>query len=194
MKSTSLTERVKIWDKFANEPVDQHAIKLEFFRRVYQKNPPFRYKVRVTPKNRAKIPPMVRNHYKKPVHLLPSLRDVLRVAVVENQIKQEKQQNSICELCNNDKTECSCNLDVKMEEEKVSLVSGSVQKVRKNENFSVEKERSVNGFLNNECVNGSFYNDPMVLKKEGCDGEFSNFSLIFFRVILCSMKILKNLG
>lgn len=74
-------ERVKLWDKYTG-PVDQEAIKLEFFRKISRKNPPFRVKVRLPRRNRALIPPMVKYHYEKPAKLLPSLRDVLRVESV----------------------------------------------------------------------------------------------------------------
>lgn len=76
-----MTERVKLWDKFT-APVDQEAIKLEFFRKIQRKNPPFRIKVRLPPRNRVLVPPMVKDHYRKPVQLLPSLRDVLRLETV----------------------------------------------------------------------------------------------------------------
>ena len=54
--STSLTERLKMWNKYARAPVHQEAVRLEFFRKVrtsklYQKSnvsrvtrpPNFRY-------------------------------------------------------------------------------------------------------------------------------------------------------
>ncbi|XP_045468842.1 PHD finger protein 12 [Harmonia axyridis] len=175
LKSTSLTERIKIWDKFATEPLDQHAVKIEFFRRVNQKNPPFRFKTRLCPKNKAKIPEMVKNHYKKPVNLLPSLRDVLRVSIVENEkqlnvlfeTKNEKESVLNCGICKNNKTQCSCNVDIKVEEDKVALVSDNVQNVQRTEGYSVEKERSVNGFLKYDSINGSFYDE--IVKKEYCD-------------------------
>lgn len=43
LTSVSLCERVELWDKYA-APVDQNAIKLEFFRKIQRKNPPFRVK------------------------------------------------------------------------------------------------------------------------------------------------------
>ena len=32
--STSLTERLRLWDKYARAPVNQEAVRLEFFRKV----------------------------------------------------------------------------------------------------------------------------------------------------------------
>lgn len=54
LTSHSLTERVKLWDKFT-VPVDQDAIRLKFFQRVHRKNPPFRYKVRRALRSRIRV-------------------------------------------------------------------------------------------------------------------------------------------
>lgn len=83
LTSISASERNRIWDKY-NGPIDQDAIKLEFFRRINRKNPPFRIKIRLPPPKKVAVPPMVKHHYKNPVQLLPSLRDVLRLNTVEN--------------------------------------------------------------------------------------------------------------
>ncbi|XP_076253817.1 uncharacterized protein LOC143192376 isoform X2 [Rhynchophorus ferrugineus] len=92
LTSVSLCERIKLWDKFST-PVDQDTIKLEFFRKIHRKNPPFRIK-RILPKSpKVQVPEMVKYHYKKPVHLLPSLKDVLRI---ENVCKK-KWIKQICE-------------------------------------------------------------------------------------------------
>lgn len=79
----SATERIRLWDKFSG-PVDQDAIKTQFIRKVHCKNPPFRVKVRLNSRKKASIPGMVRQHYKNPVPLLPSLKDVLRLETVAN--------------------------------------------------------------------------------------------------------------
>ncbi|GJQ79748.1 hypothetical protein Trydic_g23225 [Trypoxylus dichotomus] len=83
LTSVSASERNRLWDKF-NGPVDQDTIKLEFFRKVNRKNPPFRVKVRLGPPKKVIVPPMVKHHYNNPVQLLPSLRDVLRLNTVQN--------------------------------------------------------------------------------------------------------------
>lgn len=87
LTSISATERVKLWDKFTG-PVDQDAIKMEFFRKIHRQNPPFRIKVKMPPRHRVLVPPMVKYHYKYPVDLLPSLRDVIRYDTVVNQLSQ----------------------------------------------------------------------------------------------------------
>lgn len=99
LTSISATERVKLWDRFTG-PIDQDAVKLEFFRKIHRENPPFRYKVRLAPRNRSKIPPMVQYHYKKPTQLLPSLRDALRLhAFYENQKTEIKEEPLEAEEC-----------------------------------------------------------------------------------------------
>lgn len=59
---------------------------MEFFRKVHNKNPPFRLKVKTNPRDRAEIPPMILYHYENPPTLLPSLKQVLRC---ENVYKRE---------------------------------------------------------------------------------------------------------
>lgn len=81
VSSVSATERIKLWNRFAG-PVDQESVKAEFFRKVHNKNPPFRFKVKTLPREAIQIPPMIEYHYKNPPSLLPSLRDVLRCEAV----------------------------------------------------------------------------------------------------------------
>lgn len=87
LTSVSATERIKLWDKFTG-PVDQDAVRLEFFRKIHSKNPPFRFKVKLAPRNKVKVPEMVKFHYRKPVKLLPSLRDVLRLEYVLKNVEK----------------------------------------------------------------------------------------------------------
>lgn len=81
VSSVSATERIKLWNRFAG-PVDQESVKSEFFRKVHNKNPPFRFKVKTGAREAIQIPPMIEYHYKNPPSLLPSLRDVLRCEAV----------------------------------------------------------------------------------------------------------------
>lgn len=78
LQSSSSTERVKLWNKF-NTKVDHEVVKLEFFRKVHNKNPPFRVKSKLKPKSAVEIPEIVEYHYKNPPKLLPSHRDILRL-------------------------------------------------------------------------------------------------------------------
>ncbi|KAG8227865.1 hypothetical protein J437_LFUL008658 [Ladona fulva] len=83
LTSCSVTERVKLWDKYSG-PLDQDAIKLDFFRRAHRKNPPYRIKVRLGQKGRVQVPQAVKDHYKCPPPLLPLERD-LRLQVLASQ-------------------------------------------------------------------------------------------------------------
>lgn len=80
--SISATERVRLWDKFS-QPFDHEAVKMDFFRRVHKKNPPFRIKIPVKSRDTIEIPPMVKYHYENPPPLLPSLRETLRYDIVK---------------------------------------------------------------------------------------------------------------
>ncbi|XP_004524939.1 PHD finger protein 12 [Ceratitis capitata] len=82
VNSISATERVRLWDKFA-QPFDHETVKMEFFRRVHMRNPPFRIKVQRKSRETIEIPPMVKYHYENPPPLLPSLRETLRYDIVK---------------------------------------------------------------------------------------------------------------
>ncbi|KNC26245.1 hypothetical protein FF38_08926 [Lucilia cuprina] len=82
LTSISATERVRLWDKFA-QPFDHEAVKMDFFRRVHMKNPPFRIKMPIKSRETIEIPPMVKYHYENPPPLLPSLRETLRYDIVK---------------------------------------------------------------------------------------------------------------
>ncbi|KAK6640697.1 hypothetical protein RUM44_012394 [Polyplax serrata] len=83
LTSVSLTERVKLWEKYAG-PIDQDAVKLEFIRKVRRKNPPFRFKVKLPPRNKIRVPEAIKQQYACPQPLVPSLKDVLRVEKISS--------------------------------------------------------------------------------------------------------------
>ncbi|XP_071448846.1 PHD finger protein 12 [Hetaerina americana] len=83
LTSCSVTERVKLWDKYSG-PLDQDTIKLDFFRRAHRKNPPYRIKVRLGQQGRVKVPQSVKDHYKCPPPLLPLERD-LRLQILASE-------------------------------------------------------------------------------------------------------------
>ncbi|KAJ8680887.1 hypothetical protein QAD02_016674 [Eretmocerus hayati] len=66
LTSCSATERVKLWDKFAHQSIDQDAVKLQFLRKAHAVNPPFRIKVKHNLKGRVKVPAIVKHHYANP--------------------------------------------------------------------------------------------------------------------------------
>lgn len=70
---------MKIWDQYGTEPIDHEVIKLQFFRKVHNKNPPFRTKLKPKPRDEVEIPEIIRYQYENPPSMLPSLRDVQRV-------------------------------------------------------------------------------------------------------------------
>ncbi|KAK9892454.1 hypothetical protein WA026_019906 [Henosepilachna vigintioctopunctata] len=183
LTSTSLTERVKLWDKFAGASLDQNAIKLEFFRKVNRKNPPFRVKIRLGEKNKAKIPEMVKSHYCKPVHLLPSLRDVLRITSLTNEkysyYRNGTSKESIngyekrdhcfaCKECKDKNIMCTCKFNAEVKEEgNKTLVEDGIYQSQTSENNISAKEHLLNGYVKNEYINGNLYDD--VVKKEVFD-------------------------
>jgi hypothetical protein len=79
VSSISATERMKIWDQYGTDQIDHEVVKLQFFRKVHMKNPPFRTKLKPKPRNEVEVPEIVRHHYENPPSLLPSLRDVMRI-------------------------------------------------------------------------------------------------------------------
>lgn len=70
LTSHSLSERVKLWDKF-NAPVDQDAVRLSFLQRCHRQNPPFRFKVKRALRSRIRVPLSVQQQYLDPPELLP---------------------------------------------------------------------------------------------------------------------------
>jgi hypothetical protein len=69
LTSCAATERVKLWDKFAHQRIDQHAVKLQFLRKAHSINPPFRIKIKHNQKCRVKVPSSVKFHYANPPEL-----------------------------------------------------------------------------------------------------------------------------
>lgn len=121
---------------------------MEFFRTVHRTNPPFKMKVRRELKQRAKIPEMVRHHYKNPIELLPTLRDVLRIEVDGDDIKSED---------GGDPLDID---DIKEEHSEMISVSECVT----NEDGVRIREDDTNCTLNGFVKNGGDFND--VIKKE----------------------------
>lgn len=70
---------MKVWDQYGNDPIDHEVVKLQFFRKVHMKNPPFRTKLKPKPRDEVEVPDVIRYHYENPPSLLPSLRDVMRI-------------------------------------------------------------------------------------------------------------------
>lgn len=69
LRSCNATERIKLWDQFATRRIDPQAVKLEFLRKTYSPNPPFRVKLTVNGRAKVKVPEIVKCHYAKPTEL-----------------------------------------------------------------------------------------------------------------------------
>lgn len=69
LNSCKATARMKLWDQFATRRIDQHAVKLEFLRKAYAANPPFRVKFSIGGRPRVKVPHTVKYHYANPPEL-----------------------------------------------------------------------------------------------------------------------------
>ncbi|WAR02474.1 PHF12-like protein [Mya arenaria] len=71
LKSTLLTERIKLWDHY-NDRINQHTVKMNFLKKVHRRHPPFRLKHRHPQRKAASIPSAIQEFYQQPVELLPS--------------------------------------------------------------------------------------------------------------------------
>ncbi|XP_035211404.1 PHD finger protein 12-like [Stegodyphus dumicola] len=74
LTSVSLSERVKLWDKFSC-PVSQDAVKLHFLNKVNKRNPPFRRKLKLPSRKNIVVPNAVAEHYSCPPLLLPRVTE-----------------------------------------------------------------------------------------------------------------------
>ncbi|XP_045172555.2 PHD finger protein 12-like [Mercenaria mercenaria] len=70
LKTTMITERVKLWDKY-NDRVNQHSVKMGFMKKVHRRDPPFRLKYRHPRRKAAQIPQSIKDYYQYPSDLLP---------------------------------------------------------------------------------------------------------------------------
>ncbi|KAK3085048.1 hypothetical protein FSP39_023477, partial [Pinctada imbricata] len=70
LKSLSLTERVKLWDRF-NQRVNQNTVKVNFISKVHRQNPLFRIKVQHPMRKTIAVPDAIKMHYHHPPPMLP---------------------------------------------------------------------------------------------------------------------------
>ena len=73
LSSTSATERVRLWEEHARQPVDSHAVKLQFLRRCHRakKNRHFSRRLPIKAGRQAVVPGYVKAAYKEPVDKIP---------------------------------------------------------------------------------------------------------------------------
>lgn len=69
--SCRVTQRMKLWDEYVNQPLDQCAIKLDFTRKTRTVNPSFRAKLITKGRSRVKVPSSIKFYYKNPVQVSP---------------------------------------------------------------------------------------------------------------------------
>ena len=73
LTSTSATERVKLWDRFARQPLDSHGVKLQFLRRCQRaKSRVAGRRLPARARHGARVPGGVKAAYREPSTLLPS--------------------------------------------------------------------------------------------------------------------------
>lgn len=66
VKSTSLTERMSLWNKYARKPVDTDTVRLNFFRKVRSGKLYQKCRVKVPSEFRVKVPAFIKYQYKNP--------------------------------------------------------------------------------------------------------------------------------
>ena len=142
LTSCAATERLKLWDKFAHQQIDQHAVKLQFLRKAHSMNPPFRIKVKQHLKSRIRVPPIIKYHYANPPELdLCNLyrTNSLIYPTASKQLCTDDSKNECEEIQEEKKTE---NNDVvKPEIEEIGAKDNGVLSSKK-ENEEVEKVQS----------------------------------------------------
>ena len=78
LQTTSVTERVELWDKYARQPIDTNAVKLQFMKRCQREKRDEKYrrrKVTVSDSRKVAVPQFVVSQYHRPPALLSGGRD-----------------------------------------------------------------------------------------------------------------------
>ena len=78
LQTTSVTERVELWDKYARQPLDTNAVKLEFMKRCQREKRNEKYRRRrltVSDSRKVAVPQFVVSQYRRPPALLSGGRD-----------------------------------------------------------------------------------------------------------------------
>lgn len=146
LTSCRVTERIKLWDKYANQRIDQHAVKLDFLRKARAANPLFRTKVRLEGRPRIKVPSIIKYHYENPskldsIHfnqntvILPVRNTVNRDEQCTNS-EQTDNSKDHCEL--EDKIETN-QVKIKIEKNDVTADDESNQEKRPDANECTDK-------------------------------------------------------
>ncbi|XP_070525542.1 PHD finger protein 12 isoform X2 [Cardiocondyla obscurior] len=167
LTSCRVTERIKLWDKYANQQIDQHAVKLDFLRKARAANPLFRTKVRLEGRPRIKVPYSVKFHYENPPHIDPTHTYQNSLILPVRNIADEKiQQIDVEKACNKgncveDRKETEKSEEVKIKKETCDATvdgASNQQKVSDvNEHMSKTENETVTDSSNKEYSKCKFY-------------------------------------
>ncbi|EFN85607.1 PHD finger protein 12 [Harpegnathos saltator] len=147
LTSCRVTERIKLWDKYANQRIDQHAVKLDFLRKARAANPLFRTKVRLEGRPRIKVPSSIKYHYENPSKLDSIyFNQNIVIRPVKNTASRDEQYTNSNKIESN---KDNCGLEDKRTEESSQVEIKTEEKnVTTNRESNQEKESDVN-----ECTN-----------------------------------------
>ena len=73
LQTTSVTERVELWDKYARQPIDTNAVKLQFMKRCQREKRDEKYRrrrVTVSDSRKVAVPHYVVSQYRRPPALI----------------------------------------------------------------------------------------------------------------------------
>ncbi|XP_076661670.1 PHD finger protein 12 isoform X1 [Halictus rubicundus] len=151
LTSCRVTERIKLWDKYANQRIDQHAVKLDFLRKARTTNPLFRTKVRLEGRTRVKVPCSVKFQYEHPPELDPIrfYHDTVMRSVNKNTKKQSAESND----CRTPKVEYT---EIKKSDEQMEIENdGELNNDVKEENNKdeISNESNCNEKVEEENIN-----------------------------------------
>lgn len=146
LTSCRVTERIKLWDKYANQRIDQHAVKLDFLRKARAANPLFRTKVRLEGRPRIKVPNSIKYHYENPPRLDSIHFNQNTVIRSIEDITSKSEQHASSEQTDNSKDNCE------LEDKKIEEISQVKVKTQEND-VTTDKESNREKKLNaNECM------------------------------------------
>ncbi|CAL1529906.1 unnamed protein product [Lymnaea stagnalis] len=86
VKSQSLTERLRLWDRYTGL-VDSHTVKVDFLNKIHRKYPMFRFRRKLPARPTISVPPAVKYFYQNPTILLPDPARKLPAANNSNNVR-----------------------------------------------------------------------------------------------------------
>jgi len=146
LTSCRVTERIKLWDKYANQRIDQHTVKLDFLRKARTANPLFRTKVKLEGRPRIKVPCSIKYHYKNPPEVDPvhCYQDTL-LWPIKNTVNKNEQQMDV-KKTDDKKENCIENKEIK---ETTEINKGEECNAATDERHDQQKTTDINDCTNN---------------------------------------------